>query len=117
MAPAGDVHLSIIDFARFVQMHLKGCRAMDTLLKPDTVGFMHEDIRGYALGWCVIKKGDAKVSSHTGSAGTFYSVAALFPLRNFGIVVACNAGHLNAGRGFDKLAQTLFDRFKDSLPR
>ena len=113
-APAGDVNLSIIDFAKFVQMHLRGCRGTQTVLKAETVQSMHKDVQGYALGWCVTKKGEIIVSSHNGSAGTFYSQAVLFPLRDFGIVVACNAGHMNAWEGCEKLVQALFDRVKDS---
>ena len=111
IAPAGDVHLSILDFAKFVQMHLRGCRGKETILKAETVQFMHEGVQGYGLGWQIIDKGEVKVSAHNGSAGTFYSQAVIFPLRNFGIVVACNAGHMSAWEGCGKLVQTLFDQY------
>lgn len=108
-APGGDVHLSILDYAKFGQMHLRGCRGMETILKSDTIRFMHQDTQGSALGW--MRAGP--VSSHTGSACTFYSQAVLFPALNYGLVVACNAGHGNAWDGCAKLAQAVFDEFKD----
>jgi len=108
-APSGDVHLSIVDFAKFAQMHLRGCRDMETILKSETIRFMHQDIQGSALGW----QRTGPVSSHSGSACTFYSQAVLFPAQNYGFVLACNAGHANAWDGCAKLAQAVFDEFKD----
>ena len=108
-APSGDVHLSIVDFAKFAQMHLRGCRGMETILKSETIRFMHQDIQGYALGW--VRTGP--VSSHNGSATTFYSQAVLYPDLNYGFVLACNAGHARAWDGCAKLAQAVFEEFKD----
>jgi len=112
-APAGDVSLSIVDFAKFAQVHLRGLRGMETILESETIRFMHEDIQGYALGWNINKAGEVTVSFHNGSAGTFFSQAVLFPFRDYGFVSACNAGHPLAWEGCAKLAQALFDEFKD----
>jgi CubicO group peptidase (beta-lactamase class C family) len=89
-APAGDVHASIGDFARFAQMHLRGLRGERTLLRPETVRKLHTPRGSYALGWEVENVDGVPTSFHDGSADTFYAVAAIQPSRDRAVVLATN---------------------------
>jgi CubicO group peptidase (beta-lactamase class C family) len=112
--PGGDIHLSILDFARFCQIHLRGCRGQTTILRPDTIRLLHEDhySQGYAMGWVVAKAPDGTTASwHNGSAGTFYSMAVIAPRDDRGAVLACNAGHKNARQSCEALMQTIVNGF------
>jgi len=111
LAPAGDIQLTLADFIRFCQLHLKGLRGESTFLQPATVKVLHTDYEGYGLGWGIVRFGDKIISSHSGCAGTFFSSALLYPDRSSGLVLLANAGHAKAAEGCTKLVQWLFDEF------
>ncbi|MCP4246687.1 MAG: beta-lactamase family protein, partial [bacterium] len=60
IGPAGSVHCSIGDWAKYVAMHLRGARADATFLKPDTFAKLHTPVDGpgdkYAMGWLVTSR-------------------------------------------------------------
>lgn len=97
IAPAGDVHCSINDFARYVQEHLRGLRGQSGLLTAASYRQIHTPFRNntmnYGLGWCIEIRSGRPISWHTGSAGTFYARMALAHDIDYGVVVATNAGH------------------------
>jgi len=109
--PAGDVHVSIEDFARFVQMHLRGYRGRDGLLESATIRYLHEPVGTYALGWGVYPLNSHMVSSHNGSAGTFYAIMAFSHSRDFGVVIATNAGGTTAANVCSTLLGVLLSRY------
>lgn len=108
--PAGDVHCSIEDFARYAQMHLRGLRGEAGLLKPETFRLLHEDAGDYAMGWVVGERDGAQASRHDGSAGTFYASMTVIPVRDLAIVLATNAG---TG---EKAVRALLDRLLARWP-
>jgi D-alanyl-D-alanine carboxypeptidase len=96
MAPAGDVAMPLPDFARLVQLHLRGLlgKRKHNYLSPDTYQTIHFGKPEYAYGWGVLELGDngAPVSFHNGTAGTFYCHAILFPSQKVAFVVLTNQG-------------------------
>jgi D-alanyl-D-alanine carboxypeptidase len=101
LAPAGIVSMTLPDFARFVQLHLRG------MLDQDDAGFttsmisqLHQtrvDTRGpfkqaYAAGWLVEEVNDETIHWHNGSAGNFYVVMAINPSRKKGVAIVTNVG-------------------------
>jgi D-alanyl-D-alanine carboxypeptidase len=77
--------MSITDFARFVQMHLRGYQGQDGLLESATIRYLHQPVRTYALGWGVYSLDGHMVSLHNGSAGTFYATMAISHSRDWGL--------------------------------
>jgi CubicO group peptidase (beta-lactamase class C family) len=59
IAPAGTVHCSVGDWARFIACHLKGARNGKTLLKPETFKVLHTPAfdGDYMGGWGVKERG------------------------------------------------------------
>lgn len=108
ITPAGRVHMTIGDWARFVSVHLRGERGEpDTLayLKPETFKKLHTAGSGagatYAMGWSVSSrpwaKGDGpgdsgRVLTHSGSNTMWYCVTWLAPEKDFAVLVCCNQG-------------------------
>jgi D-alanyl-D-alanine carboxypeptidase len=97
LAPAGDISLSILDYGRYIQAHLRGLRGRPDLLRPETYRFLHEPVginqgTGYALGWGVRELDGVPTHGHSGSAGTFFARLALQPSRDFAVAVVTNAG-------------------------
>jgi len=110
LAPAGDVHASIEDFARYARVHLRGLRGESTLLKAATVKTLHEPAGDFAMGWIARDVAGEKASWHNGSAGTFFAWMSLWPERDLAIVVVTNAG--NGEEACQEATEKLFERFK-----
>lgn len=96
MGPAGTVHCSVPDWARFASLHLRGSYKGVQLVKPETLKAMHTPKPGeeYAGGWLVGDRSWAggRTLSHTGSNTFWYSTIWLAPARDFALLVVTNAG-------------------------
>jgi CubicO group peptidase (beta-lactamase class C family) len=96
--PAGNMYMSLDDWARFAIDQMNGWHGHGKLLKPasyhklQTPAFPGDAV---GLGWgaspnAMGRKGPAL--THAGSDGTFYAVICLFPEARSGLLVAANAG-------------------------
>jgi CubicO group peptidase (beta-lactamase class C family) len=96
IAPAGTVHCSIEDWARYARLHLKGARGTAELLKPESFAKLHSDLhkQDYGFGWVIAEEAWAggKVLVHDGSNGRWYAFILIAPERDVAMVVATNAG-------------------------
>ena len=112
--PAGDVQVSIVEYVKFLQLHLRGLAAVDgTLLKSSTIRRMHTPTDKMGFGWKISDiRGDA-ASFHTGSADTFYAIATLVPARDIGVAVFANAGGGRAEAACVAETKALLTRFID----
>lgn len=73
LVPAGDIHASILDLARFGRMHLLGLTGADTLIRASTMHVLHTPVGKYGLGWYINESGH----QHAGSAETFVAMLLL----------------------------------------
>jgi CubicO group peptidase (beta-lactamase class C family) len=90
--PAGDVSMALGDYTRFLQDSLRGYNGHDAVLAHESYRLMHSG-EPYALGWATVSTIDGRtnVSTHTGSAGTFHSMAFLFKDDDLGIAILSNS--------------------------
>jgi D-alanyl-D-alanine carboxypeptidase len=114
--PAGSVELSLDDYARFLQVNLRGLRGRDTpLLKSATIQHLHTSPVSppdrYGLGWGLQDFDGAPASVHVGSAGTFYAITILQPTHDLGVAVFANAGGERATAAATDAAKALIRRF------
>lgn len=96
IAPAGAVHCSILDHARYARAHLgygpKG------FLTTGELTFLHrprQQEHPYGLGWAIDSKqpwAQGPALSHSGSNNNWYSVIWVAPKRGFAAVAAVNRG-------------------------
>lgn len=130
IGPAGIVHCSIEDWAKYIRLHLRGAAmlrdparaANDSLgLTRDTFTKLHTPFRDredpqYAMGWVVTNRHWAKgsrdgdtgrVLTHSGSNTMWFCVAWVAPERDFAILVMCNKGGDDAAKACDEAAWTL----------
>jgi CubicO group peptidase (beta-lactamase class C family) len=93
MNPAGNLSLSTRDFARFVQLHLRGLRGTSTYLDPSTFRQLHTPAEGYlyAYGWAVIEQDGRQISFHEGNSSLFYAFMIIDPENDIAAVVVANA--------------------------
>lgn len=99
-SPAGRLHLSIADWARYARWVLAAEAGHQTLLRPETARALTTGVVStggggyYAFGWGVWNAtwAGGKALTHSGSNTLNYSEAALAPNRRFGVIVATNQG-------------------------
>jgi CubicO group peptidase (beta-lactamase class C family) len=90
--PAGDLSLSLVDFGKYIQWHLKGLQGEDNFISTQTYEYLHFGHSGFSIG-----TGNGKMLGHSfsgmdGSAGTFYCRAILLPDADFAFTILMNAG-------------------------
>jgi CubicO group peptidase (beta-lactamase class C family) len=116
IAPAGRVHCSIVDWARYIAMHLRGEKDVDDgtkhLLKAASFKKLHtqfgRDDAKYAMGWAVTDRPwGGRVLTHSGSNTMWYCVAWLAPDKEFAVIVATNQGGDAAAKACDEAAGAL----------
>lgn len=121
IGPAGIVHMSLQDWGRFIQAHLKGARG-DEVKDADGKVFLAKDSwkklhtppgDGYAMGWSVStrewakggKEGDTGwVLTHNGSNTMWYCVTWIAPEKGFAVLVTSNIGGDEVAKGTDEAA-------------
>ncbi len=112
LGPAGRVHVSIRDWAKFVSLHLRGARGEETTyLTKDTFARMHRPPAGedYALGWSTAERpwGGGTVLSHAGSNTMWYCVVWMAPKKNFAVLSVTNLGGSDAALGCDDASSAM----------
>lgn len=108
IGPAGTVHLSILDFAAWAGWNAGEGRRGPALLRPETLRKLHTKViemppppgappgppPGYGFGWATAKLPytSGPVLTHTGSNNLNFALIIVEPARDFGLVLATNAG-------------------------
>jgi CubicO group peptidase (beta-lactamase class C family) len=113
MAPAGEVHCSMVDWAKFIGETLRSAEGHPTLVSLETFRSLSRPLPGqdYAGGWAVVKRGWAGgiAFSHTGSNTTWYCDVWIAPKKNFACLIATNSGTDEAGEATDEGIGLLID--------
>ncbi|MCX7007489.1 MAG: serine hydrolase [Kiritimatiellaeota bacterium] len=111
IGPAGRVHCTMQDWARFIADQLRGVRGERALLKTATYQFMQTPPFGgdYALGWGLAKRdwGGGPVLNHCGCNTMFYANVWVAPLKDFAVLVCINQGDDVAFKASDAAAAAL----------
>lgn len=108
LGPAGRLHMTVTDLARWGQAHLKGERGADGLVKADTFKRLHQGEgpdapQRYALGWVSQTSAGRRVIWHNGSNTLWYAIVAFDPAADRGVVLVTNGG-IAAGKFIDAAA-------------
>jgi CubicO group peptidase (beta-lactamase class C family) len=113
MGPAGTVHASLGDWAKFAALHL-GVVGDAPLLQRASLKALHTppDEGPYALGWVVTRRpwAPGPILTHSGSNTMWHCVAWLAPEARFGVLVACNEG--DAAAACDEVAAACIRRYR-----
>jgi CubicO group peptidase (beta-lactamase class C family) len=119
-SPAGRVHLSAGDYARFVQAVLAGARGRDGVVRAATLRALLADrapadppgARYAAGGWLVVQRpwarGDAY--THAGSTTLNFAVVWMAPGRDLAVFAAVNQGGRLAPAAADAIVKRLLVR-------
>ena len=111
LGPAGRVHCTLADWARFIADILRGARGEKALLNPAFYEMLQTPPFGgnYALGWIVTERdwGGGKVLTHSGSNTMNLAVAWVAPLEDFAVLVVTNQPPPAAVKACDEAASAL----------
>jgi D-alanyl-D-alanine carboxypeptidase len=116
MSPAGNVSMSIGDFGRYVQAHLRGMAGRDDLLPAAAIEALHtstypEIVPGasYAFGWVTTVVDGVRADAHNGSADTFFALMVVQPDRGRAVVAVANAATERVDAELTALVDTLVE--------
>jgi CubicO group peptidase (beta-lactamase class C family) len=112
IGPAGTVHCTLSDWAKFAALHVAGARGENDFLKQETFKKLHTPPEGedYALGWVVARRSwaDGTVLHHAGSNGFWFAVVWIAPKKNLAVLAATNTA---SPRACDVAVSALLDHF------
>jgi CubicO group peptidase (beta-lactamase class C family) len=122
IGPAGIVHCSIDDWAKYIALHLQAAEGKPRLIKAESFTKLHTPAKltgsrtDYAMGWGTPKRawarGDAdnstgRVLTHNGSNTLWFCVTWIAPEKDFAVLIACHKAGTEADRACDEAAQAL----------
>ncbi len=112
IAPAGRVHCSLDDLARYVIFQMQPTNG---LLKAETLKKLHAPTRGgeYACGWVVLQRGWAGGTAlmHNGSNTMWYVVMWLAPEKDFAVIAATNIAGPGTEQACDDAATAMISKW------
>jgi CubicO group peptidase (beta-lactamase class C family) len=118
MYPAGGVHLSVPDWAKFITMQLEAENGGSTLLTPETAKVLHtppfDTVNGYALGWLVendLLWTNGVILAHGGTDGVDLAEVWMSVKSNFAILVTTNIQSESAQMATADITDTLITKF------
>ncbi|MBX3357005.1 MAG: beta-lactamase family protein [Phycisphaeraceae bacterium] len=136
IAPAGRVHLSLDDWARYIALHLRETPAADQAtphpLSAESLAMLHAPARGgdsgpngYAMGWATMTRPWAKgsqagdtgrVLTHNGSNSSWFAVCWLAPEKGIAAVAVTNSGSPSARVACDEAVAAAFAQSRERPP-
>lgn len=113
IAPAGRVHCTIGDWAKFVALHVRGeTKGTTKLLPPEAFVKLHAPVADesrYAMGWILYDRDWAggRALSHSGSNTMWFCTVWMAPGRDFAVLVTTNQGGDAANQACDEASWAL----------
>jgi CubicO group peptidase (beta-lactamase class C family) len=114
IAPAGAVHCTIEELARYGAWHARGERSGTGTLKKESFVKLHTPVVGdYAMGWNVVPRewAGGNALTHAGSNTMFFAVIWVAPAKDAAFVAATNCAGEEAATGCDEAVSLLIERF------
>ncbi len=105
--PAGDISMTLPDYATFIQSNLQGLNGMDNVLKAKTYNYLHFGLADYSIGWANFTVNTDQLSEHSGSAGTFFCYTLMDKSKNLAYIIIVNSATEGAQQGVFQLLEKL----------
>ena len=114
IGPAGRVHCTIEELARYAAWHARGERTGTASLKKESFVKLHTPAAGgdYAMGWRVLPRewAGGNALTHNGSNTMFFAVIWIAPARGVAFVAATNCAGAEAAKACDEAVALLSSR-------
>lgn len=120
--PAGDVAMDLVEYSSFIRMHFKGLLGEDNYLSSDSYHYLHygktkgeilpEGKRAVStFGWGFLQRDGIKITTHTGSAGTYYCQTMIIPEKDLALIIMTNSSELYQEKALSELRKELTKMF------
>lgn len=109
--PAGDLNIKLKDYIRFIQLNLQGLQGQDNYLKASTYNFIHKGVENYSLGWFNIYENGKELSTHSGTAGTYYTLVHIDRLTYKAYIIFTNSFNNDTQQGVRLLMRKLKENY------
>lgn len=112
LLPAGNIHVSLHDYARFIQLQLQGLRGKSALLPAQTFELLHYGLPVFSYGWFwQINEGGHHVSHNTGNPGTFVTKVAVIKEADRAYIVFTNVQQEQTYEAVEILLHALEEKY------
>ena len=109
---AGNINVSLPDYAKFIQLQLQGLLGKSNLLTKEEFSFLHYGLAKFAVGWFWIKNEDKTYYSYNiGNPGTFLSKVYVFKDLDRAYILFANVQSPEADAGLTILFNELESRY------
>ena len=109
--PAGDINIKLIDYVNFIQLNLQGLQGYNNYLNAKTYQFIHKGIDNYSLGWYNIYENSKELSTHSGTAGTYYSLVHIDRIKGKAYIIFANSFNQDTQQGVRLLMRKLKENY------
>ncbi|MDX1904996.1 MAG: serine hydrolase domain-containing protein [Thermonemataceae bacterium] len=109
--PAGDINIKLKDYIKFIQLNLQGLLGENNYLSAKTYQFIHKGINNYSLGWYNIYENNKEFSTHSGTAGTYYSLVHIDRIKGKAYIIFTNSFNQDTKQGVRLLMRKLKENY------
>jgi CubicO group peptidase (beta-lactamase class C family) len=109
--PAGDINIRLKNYAKFIQLNLEGLNGYNNYLTAKTYQFIHKGIEEYALGWYNIYENGKELSTHSGTAGTYYTLVHIDRVNGKAYIIFTNSFSADTQQGVRLLMRKLKENY------
>ena len=89
--PAGDLNVKLENYIKFIQLNLNGLQGNNNYLKSESYQFIHNGLAYYSLGWFNVSDKGELFSTHSGTAGTYFSLVSINRTTNNAFIIFTNS--------------------------
>lgn len=101
---AGNIHVSLPDYAKFIQLQLKGLSGRSGLLTKEEFNFLHFGLTTFSVGWFWnTDRNNQTYSYNIGNPGTFLSKVFVYKDLDRAFILFANAQTADTDAGLDVL--------------
>lgn len=115
LAPAGNINISLPDYAKFIQMQLKGLAGQSEIFTLKEFETMYFGLPYFSYGWQSYfdETTNATYAFHEGNPGTFLSKTYICKETNKAFIIFANVQSDEAEAGMDVLLNELTQKYRN----
>lgn len=114
LLPAGNINVSLPDYAKFIQLNLRGLNGKSDLLTKKEFEFLHFGAKEFAVGWFwKTNEKNHQMSFNTGNAGAFITEVYVIPNADRAYILFANSASEKASEGLKVLRDALMKKYVD----
>ncbi|MFV0605045.1 MAG: serine hydrolase domain-containing protein [Niabella sp.] len=109
--PSGDINICLKDYVKYIQLNLQGLKGQNNYLTAKTYQFIHKAIDNYSLGWYNIYENGKELSTHSGTAFTYYSIVHIDRINGKAYIIFTNSFNQDTQQGVRLLMRKLKENY------